>query len=174
MNKTNEIPVFFALDDAYIPFMAVTLQSIVENSSKANNYAIKILCTKVAEENKAKIRKYEKENIRIEFVDLNKQVDEIKNKLYTRNYYSNTTYYRMFIPELYPQYDKAIYIDSDTVVLTDIANLYNEDIGTNLLGAVPDGAVQAIDVFKEYVEKVIGVVDYNNYFNAGVLLMNLE
>ena len=80
----------------------------------------------------------------------------------------------MLIPELYPQYDKAVYVDSDTVVLTDIADLYNEDIGTNLLGAVPDGAVQAIDIFKEYVEKVIGHTDYNNYFNAGVLVMNLE
>ena len=80
----------------------------------------------------------------------------------------------MFIPELYPEYKKAIYIDSDTICLTDIANLYNIDMKNNLIAGVPDGAIQAIDVFKDYVERVVGVSDYNNYFNAGIIVMNLE
>lgn len=173
-NKLNEIPIFFAVDDRYIPFLAVTMKSVIENSSKENNYAIKILYINVSEENMKKIKKYEQENISIEFVNLNKNLEEIKDKLYTRNYFSNTTYFRLFIPELYPEYDKAVYMDSDTVILTDVANLYNEEIGNNLVAAVPDGAVQTIPIFQEYVEKVVGVVDYNNYFNAGILVMNLK
>ena len=172
MNK--EIPVFFAVDNGYIPFLGVALKSVIENTSKENRYAIKVLYTSVTEENKKRIKKYEQENVTIEFVDLNKQLNEIKEKLYTRNYFSNTTYYRLFIPELYPEYDKVVYIDSDTICLSDIANLYNIDMGDNLIAAVPDGAVQAIDVFKDYVERVVGVSDYNNYFNAGVIVMNLE
>ena len=172
MNK--EIPVFFAVDNGYIPFLGVALKSVIENTSKENRYAIKVLYTSVTEENKKRIKEYEKENISIEFVDLNKQLKEIQEKLYTRNYFSNTTYYRLFIPELYPEYDKAVYIDSDTICLADIAELYNVDMGDNLIAAIPDGAVQAIDVFKDYVERVVGVSDYNNYFNAGVIVMNLE
>ena len=175
MNKElKEIPVFFAVDNGYIPFLGVALKSLVDNSSEKSKYAIKVLYTNVSEENKAKIKKYEKENINIEFVDLNKQLEEIKEKLYTRNYFSNTTYYRLFIPNLYPQYDKAVYIDSDTVCLADIADLYNVDMGDNLIAAVPDGAVQTIDPFKDYVERVVGVADYNKYFNAGVIVMNLK
>ena len=49
MNK--EIPVFFAIDNAYIPFFAVTLQSVIENSSEAYNYIINILHTNVNKEN---------------------------------------------------------------------------------------------------------------------------
>ena len=172
MNK--EIPVFFAVDNGYIPFLGVALKSVIENTSKENRYAIKVLYTSVTEENKKRIKEYEKENISIEFVDLNKQLKEIQEKLYTRNYFSNTTYYRLFIPELYPEYDKAVYIDSDTICLADIAELYNVDMGDNLIAAIPDGVVQAIDVFKDYVERVVGVSDYNNYFNAGVIVMNLE
>lgn len=172
MNK--EIPVFFAVDNGYIPFLGVALKSLIDNTSEKNKYAIKVLYTSVTEENKKRIKKYEKENISIEFVDLNKQLEEIKGKLYTRNYFSNTTYYRLFIPELYPEYDKAVYIDSDTICLADIADLYNVDMGDNLIAAVPDGAVQAVDVFKDYVERVVGVSDYNNYFNVGVIVMNLE
>ena len=172
MNK--EIPVFFAVDNGYIPFLGVALSSLIDNTSKENIYAIKILYTNVTEENKIKIKKYETENISIEFVDLNKQLEEIKEKLYTRNYFSNTTYYRLFIPELYPEYDKAVYIDSDTVCLSDIAELYNTDMGDNLIAGIPDGVIQAIDIFKDYVERVVGVADYNNYFNAGVIVMNLK
>ena len=172
MNK--EIPVFFAVDNGYIPFLGVALSSLIENTSKGNKYAIKVLFTSVTEENKARIKKYEKENISIEFVDLNKQLEEIKEKLYTRNYFSNTTYYRLFIPELYPEYDKAVYIDSDTICLADIADLYNTDMGDNLIAAVPDGAVQSIEPFQDYVERVVGVADYNKYFNAGVIVMNLK
>ena len=172
MNK--EIPVFFAVDNGYIPFLGVALKSLIDNTSKENKYAIKILYTSVTEENKKRIKKYEQENVTIEFVDLNKQLNEIKEKLYTRNYFSNTTYYRLFIPELYPEYDKAVYIDSDTICLADIADLYNVDMEDNLIAAVPDGVVQTIDPFKDYVERVVGVADYNKYFNAGVIVMNLK
>ena len=60
MNK--EIPVFFAVDNGYIPFLGVALSSLIENTSKENKYAIKVLYTRVTEENKARIKKYEKEN----------------------------------------------------------------------------------------------------------------
>ena len=174
MKNKNIIPVFFAVDDGYIPFLGIALKSLIDNASDENKYQIKILYTNVSSENIKRIKKYEKQNINIEFVDWNKQLEDIKEKLYTRNYFSNTTYYRLFIPELYPEYKKAIYIDSDTICLTDIANLYNIDMENNLIAGVPDGAIQAIDVFKDYVERVVGVSDYNNYFNAGIIVMNLE
>lgn len=175
MNKEAKIiPVFYAVDDNYIPILGASMKSLIENSSKENKYEIKILYTSVSEKNQERIKKFEQENISIEFVNVSEQLKEINSKLYTRNYFSKTTYFRLYIPELYPQYDKAVYIDSDTIVLTDIANLYNEDMEDNLLAAIPDGAVQTVPVFQEYVEKVVGVIDYNNYFNAGILLMNLK
>ena len=175
MEKYQEIiPIFFAVDDEYIPFLAVTLQSIVEHSTEENYYVIKILCTNISEENKEKINKYTKDNISIEFVDLNYYIEKIKNKLYTRDYFSMTTYFRLFISNLYPQYNKAIYLDSDIVLLTDVVELYKEDIGDNLVGAVRDDIIQQNEVFQEYVEKVVGVSSYKNYFNAGMLIMNLD
>lgn len=168
------IPIFFAVDDEYVPFLAVALQSLIENSSNENNYLIKILYTNITKESQEQICKYEKENVDIEFVDLNYYIEKVKDKLYTRDYYTKTTYFRLFIPDIYPQYNKALYLDSDIVILKDVADLYNIDMGTNLVAGVPDGAVQTTPIFQEYVEKVVGVADYNNYFNAGILLMNLD
>lgn len=174
MENKNVIPIFFAIDDGYIPFLAVSLQSLIENSKKENFYLIKILYTNISEENQRKIQKFEQENVSIEFVDLNYYIEKIKDKLYTRDYYSKTTYFRLFIPNLYPQYTKALYLDSDVVVLEDVADLYNTNMENYLVAAAPDDVIQTIKVFQEYAEKVVGVANYRNYFNAGVLLMNLD
>ena len=173
-NNLEVIPIFFGIDDVYMPFLAVTLESLIENASKNYYYSIKILYTSIDEDNKRKINKYQSQNVNIEFVDLNYYIENVKDKLYTRDYYSKTTYFRLFIANLYPQYDKAIYLDSDIVVLGDISELYNQDIGDNLVAAAPDDVIQTTKVFQEYAEKVVGVSDYRNYFNAGILLMNLD
>ena len=75
----NTIPIFFTVDDKYVPFLAVALQSLIENSSEKNYYLIKILYTSITEENQEKIKKYEKENVNIEFVDLNYYINKIKH-----------------------------------------------------------------------------------------------
>ena len=173
-NDTNIIPIFFAVDDGYIPFLAVTLKSMLSNASNNYNYDIKILYTSISDENKTKILKLETDNAKIEFVDLNYYIEELQSKLYTRDYYTKTTYYRLLIPNLYPQYDKAVYLDSDLTVLGDVSELYNIDVESNLVGAVPDASVRKIKEFSEYVERVVGMNDYKNYFNAGVLVMNLK
>lgn len=170
----REIPVFFAVDDGYCPFLAVAIQSLIDNSSADNRYLIKILNTDISNENKRRIAKYERDNVDIEFVDLNYYIQKVKDKLYTRDYYSKTTYFRLFLPNLYPQYDKVLYLDSDIVILDDIAKLYNIEPGTDLVAAAPDDIIQFNEVFQVYAEKVVGVADYRRYFNAGVLLMNLH
>lgn len=173
-NKLENIPVFFTIDDGYTPFLAVALQSLIENASKNYNYCIKVLHTNVCEEHKKQIKKYECENVNIEFVDLSYYIEKVKDKLYTRDYYTNTTYFRLFLPELYPQYDKVVYLDSDIIVVGDISELYNVDMGTNLITAAPDDIIQYNKVFQDYAELVVGVAKYQHYFNAGVLLMNLD
>jgi lipopolysaccharide biosynthesis glycosyltransferase len=101
-------------------------------------------------------------------------MERISNKLYTRDYYSKSTYFRLFIADLFPEFNKALYLDSDIAILSDIADLYNIDIGDNLVGAAPDGVIQTTFEFQEYAEKVVGVNNYKNYFNAGILIMNLR
>ena len=170
----KEIPIFFAVDDGYCPFLAVAIQSLTDNCSEEYKYLIKVLHTNISDENKKRITKYERTNVDIEFVNLTYYIEKVKDKLYTRDYYSKTTYFRLFLPNLYPQYDKVLYLDSDIVILDDIAELYNIDMGTNLVAAAQDDIIQTTPVFQEYAEKVVGVADYRNYFNAGVLLMNLH
>lgn len=43
------IPIFFAVDDGYCPFLAVAIQSLIDNSSPENTYLIKVLNTDITE-----------------------------------------------------------------------------------------------------------------------------
>lgn len=179
--KTQEnkpiIPIFFASDDNYVPFLAVTLQSLEQNADANYHYAIKVLnADNISVENKFKIlAEFEKDGFDIEFVDVTSFIETMSSKLHTRDYYSKSTYYRLLIPNMYPQYDKALYLDCDIVINDSISDLYNIEIGDNYVGAIPDQAVSYMcDEFKDYVENRIGVPSYRNYFNAGILVMNLK
>ena len=173
VKKLKEVPIFFAVDDNYIPMLSVAIKSMLENASKSYDYRIKILNTGLKAENKEKINVYKSENVDIDFVDVSQHMLALADKLHTRDYYSKSTYFRLFIPKMFPQYNKALYLDADIIVSGDISKLHNSFIGTSLLGAVPDEVVQITPVFVEYVEKALGV-PVNKYFNAGILIMNLK
>lgn len=178
MNKEKVIPIMFACDDKYIPFLAVSLNSMEENASRNYMYKIKVLHTNgICEENQKKILdSYSNDVFDIEFVDISFCVEIIANKLHTRDYYSKVTYYRLFIPNLYKEYDKVLYLDSDIVVKGDISELYNTQLGDNFVGAIPDDFVFSTPITYDYVENHIplGKGNHNKYFNAGVLLMNCK
>ena len=174
--KNKEINLFFTCDENYIPFFAVTLQSIKENSSKGNFYNIKVLHSNTIKYTTQEriIKTYSKDNFEIEFAEISEQIRPVFSNLHTRDYYSKSTYYRLFIPTLYPDIEKALYLDCDIVLIDDVAKLYDIDLGDNYVGAVHDQAVGQIPEFQEYVVNRIGVDKQEHYFNAGVLLMNLQ
>lgn len=167
------IPVFFASDDNYMPYLIITMESIVQNASKEYDYIFYILNTGISEQNIERAQKYNYGNFKVEFVNVDEKINKFGEALHTRDYYSKAIYYRLFIPSLFPQYKKAIYMDCDIIVQGDVSNLYNVSLGNNLLGAVSDEVVYACEEFVEYTENVLGV-KAPNYFNSGVLLMNLE
>ena len=175
MKSSDTVNLFFACDDGYIPFLAVTLISIKKNRDRARDYNIRVLNTGISDNHKERIFSSVAEyGFNIEFVDITEKVEEISDRLHTRDYYSKSTYYRLFIPELYPTLDKALYLDCDIVVLGDISELYDTDLGDNLVGGVSDGFVLHTKRLHGYVTNRIGVEKPEDYFNAGVLLMNLK
>ena len=170
----KEIPIFTACDDNYLPFLAVTLQSIKQNASKDYNYSFRVLHSGIKADNIEKIMKYNSENFKVEFVDVRELLKDVMARLHTCIYYTQTTYYRLFIANLYPQYDKIIYVDTDVVVRGDISQLYNIEIGDNLVGATREDYVMTDPYIQPYFVKVLGLPRHEDYFNAGLLLMNLD
>ncbi len=171
----SEIPIFFSADDNYIPCLSVAIHSLIANSNEENNYRIIILHTGMSLLGKAEVKRMETNNVRISFQNISHITTKLKKALALRlrDYYSETIYYRMFIPSMFPEYEKAIYLDADIALQDDIANFYNTDLGDNLLAGVPDQVIGSVPVFTRYAKEALGIAP-NHYFNSGVLLMNLR
>lgn len=169
----NVIPIFYACDDSFVKYTIVSLSSMIKNASPEHKYHVYILHTQISEEMKARVKTLANDNFEISFTDVSEHLQTISDRLPIRDYYSKTTYYRLFIAEMFPQYDKAIYIDSDTVVQGDISKLYATDIKDAYVGACHEQAMVQVEEYGRYVEKVIGISRYN-FFNAGMIVINCD
>ena len=176
MNIKKEIPIFFSVDDAYAPFIAAAINSAVKNSSSQRNYKAIILYKDLNERNREKIKKLERENFEIEFVSMKNELDFIKDKMSNRlrcDYFTLTIYFRLFIPAMFLEYDKGIYIDSDVIVKGDLKELYDIDLKDNLVAACRDLSIMEVPELVNYIENAVGV-KADEYINSGVLVMNLK
>ena len=171
MNR--EIPIFFATDDNYIPYLDVAIHSLIDNASQNYQYRIIVLNTGIAPDNIATVKQNECPGFAIDFADISESIQDIQSHFKNVYHFSLASYYRLFIASLFPQYDKILYLDCDLVVLGDIAKLYHTDLGEHILGAVVDQYVSVTPEFREYAQNAVGV-DPDKYINTGVLAINLD
>lgn len=186
MNNKNKIPVVFASDDNYLPYLAVTIKSLIEHISSENFYELFILENKISEYNKKNIQSLSKiDNVKIEFINVADYLNNLKSEtFFTSGYINISSYFRCFIIDIFKDYDKVIYLDSDIIILEDIANLYNITIPENkALGVIRDIGVVSmlnnksrVDLYKfeNYFKNTLNLLNPVDYFQAGVLLMNLK
>ena len=167
------IPIFYACDERFLKYCVVSLHSLVKNASPDRQYRVYILHTDISDAAKETARIPLPENVRLIYEDVSEYLHSIAHKLPLRDYYSKTTYFRLFIADMHPEYKKAIYIDADTIVTDDIGKLYDEELFDSYLGACHEQAMVQVKEYGDYVEQCVGVSRYN-YFNAGLLLINCE
>lgn len=176
MNKQIEnIPIFFSVDDSYAPYLSVALSSIIRNASKEYTYEAVVLCTELSECNQQKLSSLATEYFEIRFISMENRLDGITDRMSNRfrDNFTLTIFFRLFIPAMFPEYDKAIYLDSDIIVPGDISELYRTELGDNLFAAATDHSVMDVPPFAKYIEYGVGI-DKHYYINSGVLVMNLK
>ena len=89
-------------------------------------------------------------------------------------YSSIATMYRLLLPQLlYPEIEKIIYLDSDIVVNLDIKELWQIKLNGKALAAIPE-SFNRNDVKFAFGLCKDNVIKAEDYFNAGVLLINLN
>ena len=154
-----------AFDKGYITPFYVLLTSIFHNN-KANKLAIHTIATGIDQQEKERLISYVNQNKGdIYFYEINE--DLTSNLIIPANsHFTVATYYRLFFPTLVPkEITKLIYIDVDTVVIGDLAELYN-----TIIDSVP---IAAVEEPGNLIRPDLGLNESNKYFNAGVLLINV-
>lgn len=175
--QENNIAILLAPNETYLPHAAVLIQSIIENSSKENNYDIILFKTDIVERTKKLVLKQIENypNFSIRFFDIGRYIYQYAN-LPTIDHFTIEMYFRIFAPYILKNYDKILYLDSDTIVLKDIAELYKTNIDNYLLAACHDlmsyGSINCIYTRYNDLQKVKLNHPYT-YYNSGVLLLNV-
>jgi len=96
--------------------------------------------------------------------------DELCAGLPATGFTRKATWYRIFVPDLLPQLDRILFLDADLLAVDSLGPLWETDVSTHYLAAVTN-VFQADHLFRA------AELDFSwpqEYFNAGVMLLNLE
>ena len=179
--KENAIPVYLTVSEEYFKYFCVLLNSIFENLEGDGNLdIILIVDNPISDHNIQHLNDYllDKPRISVRFFDIRSMVRGWKP--YLRGSYKINSYYRLLAPYFLLDYDKAIYLDVDTIVLHNLFELYSIDLGSNLIGATRDLAAQGFykkgsrkDLIDD-IDNIVCIKNIDDYFQAAVLLVNLK
>ena len=175
------VPIFFAINNKYAPYVAVSMHALTRYLNPDRYYRVIILHDGLSWANRVRLRNLVTKNCAIQFkkISSNLYLKAIvkycnsKRKGAVDFFSAAVYYYRFFIPRLFPMYDKAVYIDSDIILRDDIGELFDIDLGDNVAGAVPERVMKTVPEFKKYANEALGV-PYNEYVNTGVIVMDLK
>ncbi len=178
--KPDAIPIIFASNENFAPFLGVCIQSLLEHTSLSNMYDIVVLESDFSEDSKQRLQLMAGRwaNVSLRFYNPTAMLSGRKLQKNTTDHISIETYYRFLIGEILPEYKKVLYLDCDTVILSDVADLYATDLGSCVVGAAIDpeipGQRKGDPSLVMYMREVLHMADDDPYLQAGVLVLDLK
>ena len=160
----NIINISYSSDKNYAKYLALSMATVL--TSKAPDEKIKFFILDGGLTTKDRENIFKLKNIsdcEINFINVSKDVFA-DCPLGESKYLSIAMYYRLLLPDFLPDIDKIIYLDCDVQVKGSLKELFNTNLEENILGAVHD-------INNEMMSKIWHL---NEYYNSGVLLLNLD
>ena len=78
---------------------------------------------------------------------------------------SDTVYYKLLIPLIFPDFERIIFLDSDTLIFKDISEMFNLPFNDTYILGYPFHTADSLYKFG---------IHSKNYINAGVILINIK
>jgi len=178
MEKNTNIAIIVACDDHYLVLLAALLKSIEVNHKGSDLIEVFIVEDKVSNASRKKLtQSLDASKMLLHWIPLDDAIPDNLHIPFDRSSYPKNIHTRIFIPYFIPEkYDKIIYLDVDMIVEKDIAELWNIDLGDNLLGAVIDPRLLVFSNSWGGIlnYKVLGFSPDTKYFNTGILVIDIE
>lgn len=189
-NEKKVIPIVTAFDSNFVSVYSVHVESLISVISNKYHYDLIVLMDNdITDENKNILNSQisVKSNISIRFFKMGSLLTNENLKIDPP--FARSTFFRLKLATILPEYEKVLYLDPDTIVLADPAMIFEQDIGDYYCAAVRclntmeprlagfgPGKLYGNISFQEYFEKEVGISRENldNYFNAGVMVFNLN
>jgi lipopolysaccharide biosynthesis glycosyltransferase len=177
----ENIPIVFAANNYYVPYMAAMIQSVMENADPNRRYYLFILHREINNDNVYLLKKQVSLflNFSIEFINVNQYIS--KYNLFISRHITVEAYFRLLIPDIFSNYQKVIYLDCDMICCTDIASLFDINLENNLIAAVWDTGVawyysqnHSEDIKTMYSSVLLHLKKPYEYFCSGMCIFNIE
>ena len=161
------------VSDSYIPFCGISLESMIDNNKDLDIHAY-IVCPDLSEEsrNRMKMLESKSKNLFLSFLDLTpdmiKTLEEASLRMNKGHNYIFLL--RLLIEQLMPTCEtRALYIDADTIIANKLNELDDYKFSDNIGAAVVKDAIRPNDYDRLGID-----IKKHIYFNAGVMLINLD
>ena len=170
--ETGKITVVLAGDNKYALPLTVAARSVAATLEPCQHLDLCVLDMGIDAENRAKMEaSFKLPGVDVIWVD--SLVDRVANFPNTWPIITRATYARIYIPEVLPDVERALYIDCDVLARRNVGELFHAEMNGYWALASPD--VQAPFVpFGVPNWYAVGRSAGDLNFNAGVLLMDLD
>jgi lipopolysaccharide biosynthesis glycosyltransferase len=171
------IPIVIVTDEHYVIHLAALLKSIEVNHKTGEHIAVYVIADGVKKSSQKKIQaSVDTAMFTIRWIRMEDTIPPGIKLPLDRTSYPVTIYLRLFIQYIVPaDTQKALFLDVDMIVLDDVSNLYNHDLGENVIAAVQDPRLLTFDnswggIFNY---KELGFAPDTKYFNTGLIIFNM-
>lgn len=164
MISEKTVHIACAVDNKYAPYLGAMLASLMDHRSKDVQINIYLLYREL---DKQALNKYKKILNSETTALIPKRLETKVYESFIKSFYfTEATYYRISLPEILPDLDKVIYLDSDMIIKDDICKLFEVDLGDKYLAAVQNPHFDR--------HKDLGMHEGSLYFNSGVMVLNTK
>ncbi len=176
------IPIILSSDNNQVNAMAVVMTSAIETAAEGTYYDFYcFLSDNVAEENRRRLNRCAespRQNCSVTLVDMSKYFDnnaiQYSGKVGMVHSVTTPALYRLKAPSVLSHLDKVLYLDTDTMVRTDLRELFETPMDNVYMAGVPVVWAQIKKSDRNRWLKQSGIPGMDYYVNSGVLLMNLK
>lgn len=158
------INVVFITDKNYVFPTKVAVKSLIVNKNKETKYNVNIIGVELDEDDIFLFKNLETDNVKINIIQKD---NDYENMGFNHQHVSKAALFKFQIPNIFSNLDKILYLDGDMIIEKDLSELYDIDLDNNYAAVVKDYAGQNIE---KHNEKIC----HKNYFNSGMMLLNLK
>ncbi len=162
-NKENKVSVVYIIGESYSLPVSASINSMLKNKAKNTVYDINIIGVELPKAHIDALEKLSTEKATVKVIS--KPAKPYRQDLYD---FTMIPLYKFDIPEIFPDKQKILYLDADTLVLKDLAALYHTDIKGKYAAVVRDAVSYLMGGYENPIP------NGKNHFSSATMLLNLD
>ena len=175
-----------ASDENYVPHLAALVASVLDHVPPSHAVHFVVLDGGMGAERRRRVDRLERLRADVEITYV--AMGELFAPLAAHTYFTRATFYRLVLPDIMPDHDRVVFLDTDLVVVADPTPLLEIDLDGHAMAACRDPVmrsfvalgVRSLDMTgslpaADYLRHHLGLdPDRTPYRQAGVLVLNLD